>query len=208
MRTSARLGWRIAAIAVFAVTAVVAVVLTRGAPMRAALTSARHASPAPARDAGTVPRCVTSSLRITVGAGSRDARSYPLDFTNVSGASCTLTGYPAVAAYRGEHVLVGNPAVPDTAAPATGGAAGAGPDAATQPRRVLLAPGATAHTAVALTADLAGGACRPVVAAGLRVVPPGESVPRYIPHPLSACSAAGPGAPVYLRVRVLEPGTA
>lgn len=213
MRTSARFGFRIAAIAVFGVTAVVAVTLTRGVPMHAALISARH-NPAPARETVTVPRCVTSDLRITIGAGSPAARSYPLDFTNVSGASCTLSGYPAVAAYRGNHVEVGNPAAPDTATPDTGAqAAPAAPGGATAlnaeapAQRVLLVPGATARTAVAVSAGLPSGTCRPVVAAGLRVVPPGESVPRYLQHPLPACSAAGPRAPVFLRVRVIQPDT-
>ena len=72
-------------------------------------------------------------------------------------------------------------------------------------RRVLLAPGASAHAAV--IASVSPGACQPVIAAGLRVVPPGQSDARYIGHALKACSAAGPGAPVFLRVRAVQPGT-
>jgi len=73
---------------------------------------------------------------------------------------------------------------------------------------VLLAPGATAHAALTVNTGVQRGACRPVVAAGLRVLAPGGSVPRYIRHPIQACSAAGPRAPVFLRVRSLESGPA
>lgn len=216
MRASALLGWRIAAVVVFGVTAALAVTLTRGAPPHAALTSARHpghpgqaAHPGQAGARAVAAPCVASGLRISIGAGPRAAGSYPLVFTNVSRASCTLSGYPAVAAYRGDHVRVGNPAGADTSGPGTGGAA-----AAPAARRVVLVPGATAHaaltvdTALTVNTGLRRGACRPVAAAGLRVLAPGGSVPRYIRHPLTACSAAGPRAPVFLRVRSLQPGPA
>jgi len=209
MRASAPLGWRIAAVVVFGVTAALAVVLTRGAPMHAALTSDRHPGhpaqaghPAKAAKAAAAP-CAASGLRISIGAGPQAASSYRLDFTNVSRSSCTLTGYPVVAAYRDDHVRVGNPAGQDTAGAGTASAA-----AARSARRVLLAPGATAHAALTVNTGVQRGACRPVVAAGLRVLAPGGSVPRYIRHPIQACSAAGPRAPVFLRVRSLESGPA
>ncbi len=193
MRASARLGWRVAAAAAFAATAALAVTLSRGAPMRAALTSAKH--PTSTTASAGAPRCATSRLHISVGtAASTGARTlritqYRLEFTNVSGAACVLSGYPQVAAYRGDGTQVGNAAVR---------AAG------TAPRRVLLAPGATAHAA--LVASIAPHSCAPVIAAGLRVVPPGQSAARYIGHALTACSAVGPHSPVYLRVRAVEPG--
>ena len=206
MRASARLGWRIAAVVVFGVTAALAVVLTRGAPMNAALTEARH--PGHPGQAGqgaalSAAPCASSGLRISIGAGPQAATSYRLDFTNTSRSSCTLAGYPVVAAYRGDHVRVGNPAGQDTAGAGTASAA-----AARSARRVLLSPGATAHAALTVDTGVQRGACRPVVAAGLRVLAPGGSVPRYIRHPIQACSAAGPRAPVFLRVRSLESGPA
>ncbi|HLH85165.1 MAG TPA: DUF4232 domain-containing protein [Trebonia sp.] len=191
MRASVRLGWRVAAVVAFAATAALAVTLTRGAPTHAALTSARHL----AREQGAsgTPACATATLRISVGAGTspadRAVALYRLEFTNVSGAACTLSGYPQVAAYRGDGALVGNAAGRDTSAAA---------------RRVLLAPGATAHAAV--IASVSAGPCRPMAAAGLRVVPPGQSAASYVPHVMRACSAAGPRAPVYLRVRAIQPG--
>jgi hypothetical protein len=206
MRATVRLGWRVAAAVAFAATAALAVTLTRGAPTDAALTSARHTvkgqavrehtareQAAKEHSGDGAPRCVTSGLRITVGADARAAdravSGYRLEFTNVSGAACTLSGYPQVAAYRGDGVQVGNAAGRDTSAAA---------------RRVLLAPGATAHAGV--IASVAAGPCRPAAVTGLRVVPPGQSAARYVPHALRACSAAGPRAPVYLHVRAVQPG--
>ncbi len=192
MRAVARLGWRVAAVVAFGATAALAVTLTRGAPMHAALISARS------HDAA--PRCVASGLRISLGAvpaaatGVRQGlTSYTLDFTNVSDAKCELRGYPAVAAYLGNGVQVGNAAAADTAATA---------------HRVVLAPGETARASmIASAADSASasaGGCRPVFATGLRVTPPGESAARFIRHSLLACSAAGPRAPVFLRVRAIQ----
>lgn len=190
MRAAARLGWRVAAVVAFGATAALAVTLTRGAPMHAALTSARS------HDAA--PRCAASGLRVSlVAAAATGVRqgltSYALDFTNVSDVKCELRGYPAVAAYLGSGVQVGNAAVADTTATA---------------HRVVLAPGETARAAVitsAASASASAGGCRAVLATGLRVTPPGESAARFIRHSLVACSAAGPRAPVFLRVRAIQP---
>jgi Protein of unknown function (DUF4232) len=190
MRAAARLGWRVAAIVAFGATAALAVTLTRGAPMHAALISARN------HDAA--PRCAASGLRVSLGAAPaaattarRGPTSYALDFTNVSDAKCALGGYPAVAAYLASGAQVGNAAAADTTAIA---------------HRVVLAPGETARaTVIASAVGASAGGCRPVIAAGLRVIPPGESAARFIRHSLLACSAAGPRAPVFLRVRAVQP---
>ena len=148
MRAAARLGWRVAAVVAFGATAALAVTLTRGAPMHAALTSARS------HDAA--PRCAASGLRVSLGAvpaaatGVRQGlTSYALDFTNVSDVKCELRGYPAVAAYLGSGVQVGNAAAADTTATA---------------HRVVLAPGETARAAVITSA--AARPRRPPAAAG------------------------------------------
>lgn len=190
MRAAARLGWRVAAVVAFGATAALAVTLTRGAPMHAALTSARS------HDAA--PRCAASGLRVSLAAapatGVRQGlTSYALDFTNVSDVKCELRGYPAVAAYLGSGVQVGNAAAADTT---------------TTAHRVVLAPGETARAAVltsAASASASAGGCRAVLATGLRVTPPEESAARFIRHSLVACSAAGPRAPVFLRVRAIQP---
>jgi len=204
MTASVRLGWRVAAIAAFAATAALAVSLTQGGSTPAALTSAKHVTKQ--RAAGGAPRCATPRLRISVGTGTSTGTGtrastgastgasalrvtrYRLEFTNVSGVTCTLSGYPEVAAYRGDGAQVGNEAGRDTSVAA---------------RHIVLAPGASAHAAI--TASVSRGPCRPVDAAGLRVVPPGQKAASYIRHTLRACSAAGPRAPVFLRVRVVQP---
>ena len=202
MRATARYGWRIAAVVAFGGTAALAVTLSRGAPVHAALTSARHdAGVARSHEGAGAPRCTTSSLRISVGAGASAGAAartagltvtrYTLGFTNVSGAACTLDGYPGVAAYRGDGVQVGNAAAADRMTIAS---------------HVVLPSGGTARATVTASVPAAAtGGCQPVVAAGLRVVPPGESVARYVGRRLIACSAAGPRAPVFLSVTAVQP---
>jgi hypothetical protein len=210
MRAAARLGWRIAAVVAFGATAALAVTLTRGAPLHAALTSSRLTTGAARnREAGAAPRCATSGLRISIGPGTSAAGQagrastgitgdltvtrYPLDFTNVSGATCALGGYPVVAAYAADGAQLGNAASADTS---------------TAAHRVVLAPGATARAAVTASIPTAAtGGCRPVVATGLRVAPPGQSAARDVRDGLLACSAAGHRAPVFLWVGAVAPVT-
>jgi hypothetical protein len=165
--------------------------------MPAALTSAKASAggrPAAAKiqPAVMAARCTAAGLRITIGPGARVTPAitrYPLDFTNVSGARCSLAGYPLVAAYRGDGTQVGAAAGHDLNA--------AGPS-------VVLAPGQTAHAAV--DASVPAGRCGPVRAAGLRVVAPGQAAARYVRHPLTACAARAPRGQEYLRVHAIAPG--
>jgi hypothetical protein len=118
-----------------------------------------------------------------------------VEFTNTSATACTLTGFPQVAAYdaRGTaYAQVGNAAVQVESAAA---------------HRVVLPPGASAHSDVELTTvSLPQKACKKVTATGLRVIAPGATTPRYLRHAVTACSARGPKAPAYLRVRAVQPG--
>jgi hypothetical protein len=172
----------------FGATAALAVTLNRPVPAPAALTVAARPRPA--------PTCASAGLAVSLAraAGAFGSR-YHVDFTNTSGSACTLSGYPQVAAYavgRSGYAQVGNEALRE----APGGAS-----------RVLLHPGGTAHWDVDVSAVAPDVACRPVTAAGLRVVPPGASRPRYLRARLAACSATGPDTRVYLRVRAIQPGT-
>ena len=200
MRAGASLGVRIATAVAFGATAVLAITLNRGEPVHAALASEKGHSaaatrpPAVTRPPAASPRCAMAGLRISVGLGARVTRAvtrYPVDFTNVGGVPCTLTGYPEVAAYQGDGTAVGDVSVADTSVAA---------------ERVLLAPGQTAHTS--LDASLSAR-CRPVRASGLRVVPPGQSAARarYVKRSLTACAARGPADADYLRVRAIQPGS-
>jgi hypothetical protein len=198
--TSSRVEWRLAAIVAFGATAVLAVTLSRGS-MSASLAArpgSQSGSPGvaaravpDARHAADIPPCEISRLRITLRAGGR-AGQFLVDFTNVSGPACSLRGYPSVSAYgAGEREL---------------GAADAHDTSGAAARLVVLSRGKSAVSPVAATApSLPASRCRPVTAAGLRVVPPGEHAGRFIRRPLTACSARGQDAPVYLRVRAVQP---
>jgi hypothetical protein len=202
MRASGRL-WRGVAVIAFAATAVVAVTVSRGGPAHVALTSARN--PSEVHGATGTAQCAASRLRVWLGAGSgpgtRASAGHgrsggasvsvsTLEFTNVSATACALSGYPEVAAYGVGGVQLGNAAGRDTSVAA---------------RSIVLAPGATAHAAV--VASVSASSCRTVVAAGLRVVPPGQSAARYIRRAIPACGFAGPRAPVFLHVRAVQPGS-
>jgi len=187
MRASGRLGWLGGAAVAFAATAVLAVTVSRGGPAHVALTSTQQ--PGGAHGASGAAQCAASRLRISLGT-SAGASVSTLEFTNVSGTACALSGYPAVAAYGAGGAQIGNAAGRDTSVAA---------------RRIVLDPGATAHAAV--VASVSAGSCRPVAATGLRVVPPGQSAARYIRHAMPACAVAGQQAPVFLHVRAVQPGS-
>jgi len=208
MRGAGGAAWRIGAAVAFAATAALAVTLTR-VPMHAALTSTRNTPGTPnVASAGKharpgLPECGASGLDISIARANASAAGgdasrrlanlaaigFPLDFTNVSTTACTLSGYPEVAAYSAGGGQVGNAAGLDTTVSA---------------RRIVLAPGATAHAAVVDNAS--ARRCHLVHVIGLRVVLPGQSVPKFVRHTLTACSAAGRTAPVFLHVRAVQPG--
>jgi Protein of unknown function (DUF4232) len=221
MMTSSRILWHVAAILAFAATAALAVTLTHTGSIDTSLDFAHAGSSVattgatvhnvPARDGPdvrqttAVPGCETSRLRITVRGAEDPAEraamaTLSIEFANGSAATCALRGYPGVAAYRAGGAPVGNPASHDPPAGAQPGA-----------RPVVLAPGASVHSAVLVSvAAFPGQQCRPVAAAGLRIAAPGTpaagQAERYVPYPLPACSAAGRNAPVFLRVRAVQPG--
>jgi hypothetical protein len=119
------------------------------------------------------------------GGGTAGSVYYKLELTNLSGHACTLRGYPGVSAVN----LRGRPL-----------GSGASRETARKPRLVTLAGGtptlASGTTATAVLRVLDAGAisgCRPVIAAGLRVYPPGQSTAKVLPFPFEACSRVGQG---------------
>jgi hypothetical protein len=196
MRAGASLGLRIATAVAFGATAALGVILSRGAPMNAALTSAKgvdaqHATGG-APPAAVTARCAAAGLRISVGPGVRVTTvitRYLLDFTNVSQAPCSLVGYPEVSAYRGDGVQVG---------------ASAGRDRSAAALRIVLAPGQTAHAT--LDALVPASRCGPVRATGLRIVAPGQTAARYVKRSLTACTARAARGQDYLLIRAIQTG--
>jgi hypothetical protein len=137
------------------------------------------------------PKCATSGLAVWLGVGAGGAAAgstyYPLEFTNVSGSSCHLFGYPGVSASSGHQV---------------GKAADRNPSSSAQ--TVVLAPGATAHALLQVTdvSNFPASSCKPVTASGLQVYPPDQFSAAFIPFPLRACSGT---SETFLSVSPVQP---
>ncbi|HEY5318726.1 MAG TPA: DUF4232 domain-containing protein [Solirubrobacteraceae bacterium] len=146
---------------------------------------------APAPIAASTPKCATSGLVVwldTQGNGTAGSTYYTLEFTNLSGHTCTLGGYAGVSAV-------------DLAGHQLGSAASR--DKATSPHTITLAAGASATAVLRIVeaGNFPGSACHQVTAAGLRVFPPNLTTSKVVPFPFPACSRSGP---VYLSVRAVK----
>ena len=136
----------------------------------------------PQRAHAAAPRaCATSGLVVwlnTTSNGAAGSFYYTLELTNLSGAGCTLSGYPGVSAVSLDGTRIGSAA---TRTP--GGLASA----------VALAKGATATVTLRITdvLNFPASTCKPTTAAGLRVYPPGQTASRIVPGPFRACSRTG-----------------
>jgi hypothetical protein len=142
--------------------------------------------------ATTTPRCKTPGLSIWLGVGSGGGQAggivYPLEFTNVSGHTCQLFGFPGVSAERAGS-QVGSAAGRNHSVPA---------------RTVTLRNHATAHAFLQITnvSAFPPTSCKAVTANGLTVYPPGAFTAANIPFRFRACSAKGP---VFLSVQTVQP---
>jgi hypothetical protein len=155
--------------------------------------AAALASTAGASAPASTPGCATSGLVVwmnTRGVAYAGGHYYTLNFTNLSGHTCTLRGYPGVSAVTLTGRQIGSPAGWGNAHPGT----------------VTLANDATA-TANLQASDPAnfGTKCflpgpkpspahpgKLPVAAGLRVYPPNQRASKVIPFPIAACASSGP----------------
>jgi hypothetical protein len=149
---------------------------------------AASSSPA-ARAAPNISACTANTIRARVAVNHGHEASgttyYPLDFTNTGRYTCSLSGYPVVSAISRAGVRLGSPA---------------GRPLLTVAPRVVLAPGATAHTTLAYHDRLvsAGSRCGSVdTAVKLRVYLDGQKRATYAAFRIRACSHAGP---VYLTI--------
>jgi hypothetical protein len=137
----------------------------------------------------SVPACTAFGLgawlAIDQGNGAAGTIYYPLEFTNLSGHTCSLFGFPGVSAFNAQGRQLGSPA---------------GWERTTAPHTVILAPGATAHTFLAYhdVAVTTEAGCDPVnTAVLLRVYPPGLHSATDAAYDFQSCSHAGP---VYLSI--------
>jgi len=162
-------------------------------PATALAASAASASAVHHAAAGrvTTSACPTSGLDVwldTQGNGAAGTNYYRLEFTNLSGSSCTLYGFPGVSAVSLAGTQLGS---------------AASRNHSFTPHLVTLANGATvtAILGIAQTTLFPAAQCQPVTAAGLRVYPPGQTAPKIVPYPFSACSKSGPA---YLSVMTVR----
>lgn len=110
--------------------------------------------------------CNAAELRLTVTGLGMAAGStyYSIDFTNMSGRTCSLEGYPRASFVSAAGGQIG---------------AAAGRDPVYPVRRVILRPGHAAHARlrVGTPSDYPAPACRPVTVRWLRVYVPAGQVP-------------------------------
>jgi hypothetical protein len=126
-------------------------------------TAALVASPASGAPAA-VASCTVADTEVWAaveGDGTAGTTYYELEVSNVGHQTCTLHGYPRVWAVSLTGLQIGKPAshwgVPST---------------------VTLRPGATSHAVLGVADTGAACAGSGVTAEGLRVVPPGETLPK------------------------------
>jgi hypothetical protein len=134
---------------------------------------------APASPAVTGPlACATSSLSVTLGPSSGYAGGVyqTIVFTNTSGTTCTLYGYPGVS-------LVSAPPYKQIGLAAK--------RASTVPVKLItLATGAAANAVLQIVDALNFGSatCSPTQAAFLRIFPPNQTVPVFLPDTSQICA--------------------
>jgi hypothetical protein len=168
----------VAAVAVAAALTPIAVLSATAAPARAVTTA-------------STPACTTSGLVVwlnTRGSGAAGSIYYQLEFTNLSGHTCTLRGYPGVSAVNLTGHQLGRAASRSPIYPL---------------HTVTLLNHATAsvllRTVQVSLFPLA--TCHPTTAAGLRVYPPNRTTAKMVPYPFGACARTGP---IYLSVAVVR----
>jgi Protein of unknown function (DUF4232) len=137
---------------------------------------------APAAGAAAAKPCSSTGLVVWAGeepgGGAAGSVPYRIEFTNLSGSSCTVAGYPKVSAVdlHGKRIGAAATIEPAKEAPA-----------------VKLAPGGTATATLRIVEALnyPAGRCAPTTAAGLRISVPGGAGAKVAPLAFETCAKAG-----------------
>jgi len=124
------------------------------------------------------PACATSSLNVTLGASQGYAGGVyeTIVFTNTSGSTCTLNGYPGVSLVSAPpYTQIGLAAQRSTNTPV---------------KQITLATGASANAQLQIVDALNFGSatCSPTQAAFLRVFPPNQTAPVYLTDTSQTCA--------------------
>ena len=136
------------------------------------------AAPSSSPAAAGPPACPTSSLQVKQGVSQGYAGGVyeVIDFTNTSGSTCTLFGYPGVSLVSGPpYTQIGLAAKRSTTTPK---------------KLVTLAPGATANALLQIVDALnyPSASCGPTKATALKIYPPNQTEPVYLPNTSSGCA--------------------
>ena len=156
--------------------------VTVGPSASGASSSASTNPSSPSSPAGPVTSavsCATSSLNVKQGLGQGYAGGVyeVIDFTNTSNSPCSLYGYPGVSLVTGPpYTQVGLAAKRSTTS--------------AQVKLITLAPGATGNALLQIVDALnyPSATCGPTKATALKVYPPNQTAPVYLPNTSTACS--------------------
>jgi Protein of unknown function (DUF4232) len=147
-------------------------------------------SSASAASAAT-PRCTAGNLAVWVNADTESGAAgtifYKLDFTNISGHTCHLFGYPGVSATNFNGKQLGAPARRNSGVPAT---------------TVNIPPGGTAHATLGYVDVQVNPTCHPARADLLKVFPPNDTGARHAFFDLPVCTTNR----IDLTIRRVQPG--
>jgi Protein of unknown function (DUF4232) len=155
--------------------------LVLAASLAALLATTAPPAPAAGVRVASVPKCATSGLVMWLnaeGSGTAGSFYFRLEFANLSGHPCTLSGYPGVSAVNLDGSQIGSPA---------------GREKTQRPTVVTLAPEGQA-TAIVRVIDVGvvpASACDPTTVAGFRVYPPGQKTSKVVPFPFRTCAKVG-----------------
>ena len=152
-------------------------------------------STTPAPTSAGPAECGSAGLHVKVGPGNGAAGTayYNIDLVNESGSTCFVQGYPGVSL-----VSAGSNAGSQIGADAKR-------DPVTPPRRIVLAPGQTAHAVlgVADAGNFPSSKCNPVSAHWLKVYPPDQTVALYAPFTTQTCASTSTAT---LRITTISAG--
>lgn len=138
---------------------------------------AAGAAPADMRAAA----CRTSDLVVwidTTDNATAGSSYVTLKFTNQSGRTCAIGGYPGVSAVDLRGHQLGSPASRNLPS--------------TRVRSLANGDTASAVLRIAVAGNYPSSVCRRQAAAGLRVYPPNQTLAKVVPLPFEACSRLGP----------------
>jgi hypothetical protein len=133
---------------------------------------------APSSPAAGTPACATSALQVKLGSSDGYAGGVyvVIDFTNTSGSTCTLFGYPGVSLVTGPpYKQIG---------------LAAKRSANSSKKLVTLAAGATANAQLQIVDALnfPSATCGPTKATALKIYPPNQTEPVYLPNTSNGCT--------------------